>query len=151
MWKDEGKMMANGTEVVEVVESSEVKPGKELKKGTTVIRTAYDNPLFKEKYPNGVTVAFTYDQYNTDEAAAATLKTGELASVLTARSKGNARSQAIADFTKPYAPKEDDPAEVRKAMVKTFMLANKKLTPAQAEAMADKAIAAAALAASETE
>jgi hypothetical protein len=118
-----------------------VKISKSVKHGKTVVNSAYSNPKFVEDFPKGREVEFSYDEYDNDESAKATLKTGELADLVNAREKANARSAAIAKATADYKPAQDDPAEIRKRMIRDYMLSNKKLTEEQAGALADKMLA----------
>jgi len=111
--------------------------GKTTKTDKTKINSAYGNSEFTAKYPKGLEVSFSYDEYDTDESAAASLHTGDLKDLVNAREKSNARSAAIAKATADYKPDPNSAPEIRKRMIADAMKGNTKLTEEQAGSLVD--------------
>lgn len=118
------------------------KINKTRKSDKTKVSSAYGNKEFTDKYPNGLDVDFSWDDYDTDEDAQATLKTNELRDLVNAREKSNARSAAIAKATAPYKPDPNSADEIRKRLISDAMKGNKKLTEEMAAALVDSLLGA---------
>lgn len=123
-------------------ETTTVKVNKTVKHGKTTVNSAYGNAKFVEDFPKGKEVEFSWDDYDTDDDALVTLKTGDLKDLVNAREKSNARSAAIAKATADYKPDPNSDAEIRKRMIADAMKGNKKLTEEQATALVGQLLGA---------